>query len=106
MNTGKIIVPVDFTPASDQAVKQAIAIAKKAELSILLFHVITNEAKKKSENENLHIKLKELEASILKEGVKCDYQVATGNIFDEIPAFANKPNHRIDGNRNTWNTRF
>jgi nucleotide-binding universal stress UspA family protein len=95
MNTGKIIIPVDFTAASDQAVKQAIAIAQKAELSIMLFHVISNDAKSKSENEDVQINLKKLEVNVLNEDVKCEYKIATGNIFDEIPAIANKPNHRM-----------
>lgn len=92
MASQKIIVPVDFTPASDQAIEQAILIANKTGCSITLFHVIENEipGKHKTALSIIEDMLEALVNKIMKEDVKSDYSIATGSIFDEIPAFANR----------------
>ncbi|MFZ4520550.1 MAG: universal stress protein [Bacteroidales bacterium] len=76
----KIIVPTDLTRAANQAVRQAVVIARKAGFSLTLFHV--QEAGPGSETIE---KLKE-EASLISkvEGVPCDVIVKTGNVLEQI----------------------
>jgi nucleotide-binding universal stress UspA family protein len=91
----KIFVPIDFTTTSEQSAKQAILIAKKANYPITLFHVITNESSNKGENAAVLDKLKERTETVIKNGVACDSNVATGNIFDEIPKAANQIENQL-----------
>jgi nucleotide-binding universal stress UspA family protein len=93
MDNKKILVPVDFTATSEQSIKQAISLARKANYAISLFHVITDESSKKDLPASE--KLKEISKAIEKEGITCDFQVATGSIFDEIPRIANKFDHQL-----------
>jgi nucleotide-binding universal stress UspA family protein len=89
MENKKIFVPIDFTNTSEQSAKQAITIAQKANSAVSLFHVITDEANTKSENGKVTDKLKEKAEAIIKEGLECEFKIATGSIFDEIPKAAN-----------------
>lgn len=88
MENKKIFVPIDFTTTSEQSAMQAVTIAQKANSPISLFHVITDSIAK-SENEKIAEKLKVKTDAISKEGLNCEYKVATGSIFDEIPKAAN-----------------
>lgn len=78
----KILVPVDFTAASDCAVKQAALLASRSGSSVTLFHVMTGrkDASKISDD------LKTIAGRIFNEyKVYCDILVKEGNIFDAIP---------------------
>lgn len=91
MDSRRIIVPVDYTPASEQAIKQAILIARKTGYSIWLTHVL---GKEMSDNKLTRLSTSEdtLEAlakNVMDEGVSCRFSVVTGSIFNELPAFAN-----------------
>ncbi|MBK9356459.1 MAG: universal stress protein [Bacteroidales bacterium] len=93
MSTKKIIVPVDFTAASEQAIKQAINIALKSGCTISLIHVI-GEISKDSAREELvktRDKLQELTENTEKAGVRCETTISEGSIFTEIPSIANNP---------------
>jgi len=91
MDSKKIIVPVDFTPASEQAIKQAILIARKAGYSIWLAHVMGKEISDKNlpRLSTYEDTLETLAMNVRDEGVNCRFSVITGSIFDELPAFAN-----------------
>ena len=95
MDVKKIFVPIDFTTTSEQSTKQAIAIALRINYPVTLFHVITDESADESENAVIIDKLKAIANTVNKEGVICDYQTATGSIFDEIPKAANKLGNQL-----------
>jgi nucleotide-binding universal stress UspA family protein len=91
MQSKRIIVPVDFTDASENAIKQAILIARKNGSSIWLVHV----KDKKSSNTRLtelsaaEDNLEALAKNVKDEGVDCRYSILDGSIFGELPQFAN-----------------
>jgi len=95
MNIKKIIVPVDFTEASEQSTMQAIEIAKKANSSVTLFHVINDDTESKNRQTGVEDKLKEKVNQIHKEGIQSDFQIAFGSIFNVIPQVANKFDHQL-----------
>jgi nucleotide-binding universal stress UspA family protein len=81
-----IIVPTDFTRAANQAIRQAVAIAKKAGSSVTLFHVLDDDA---SSAETTRERLtKEAQTIEQNTGVMCDAKFGEGNIFDIIPRLA------------------
>jgi len=92
MESKKIIVPVDFTPASDQAIRQAVILARRAGFPVWLFHVTSAKTSDKVESENADVedKLEALAAKIRLDGIQCSFSTTGGNIFDEISEFANK----------------
>lgn len=91
MESKKIIVPVDFTPASEQAIKQANLIAIRSGFSVWLVHVMDKETsnKKLAELSTVEDNLEGLAKSVKDQGVVCRYSIVSGSIFDELPAFAN-----------------
>lgn len=91
MESKKIIVPVDFTPASDQAILQAISIAQKSMCSIRLLHLLENNTQGDIDETPLAIedKLNVLAKSIASHGIDSDFILKEGSIFDEIPLIAN-----------------
>jgi nucleotide-binding universal stress UspA family protein len=91
----KIFVPIDFTTTSEQSTKQATTIAFKANSPITFFHVITNESSKRGDKVAVLDKLKERTEMVSKNGVGCDYKIASGNIFDEIPMAANQIENQL-----------
>ena len=95
MDLKKILVPIDFTSTSEQSIKQAVSLARRANCSVTLFHVLTGESSDKDMKTSVPDKLKEKAELIIKDGINCDYQVATGSIFDEIPRAANKFDHQL-----------
>jgi len=95
MNSKKIFVPIDFTATSEQSISQAVSLSRKANYSISLFHVISDESSGKDNNKVVLDKLKEKAEMIIKDGINCDYQVAGGSIFEEIPRVANKFDHQL-----------
>jgi nucleotide-binding universal stress UspA family protein len=101
MNAKSILIPVDFTTASDQAISQSIAIARKAKLSLLMLHILTKDTYNSFEKSGKDIfnpgkKLKELSEKISEqEGISCEYEVVPGDIFHNIPAIANREENHI-----------
>lgn len=95
MNNKKIFVPFDFTTTSEQSAKQAVSIAVKANSSITLFNVKTDESKGNADHSVISEKLKENAKRIISDGVECDCQVAAGSIFDEIPKAANSLDNQL-----------
>jgi nucleotide-binding universal stress UspA family protein len=79
----RIIVPTDFTPAADQALRQAIVIAKKAGSSVTLFHVVDDRSVSVFETRE---KLNTTAEMIRQHsGITCEVLVKEGNIFEIIP---------------------
>jgi nucleotide-binding universal stress UspA family protein len=79
----KIIVPTDFTAAADQALRQAIVIAKKAGSSVTLFHVMDDRSASETETrEKLNTMAKMIRQN---SGIACEVMVKEGNIFEIIP---------------------
>ena len=76
----KIIVPTDLTKAANQAVRQAVVIARKAGFSLTLFHV--QETGSRPEAMEM-LKEEALRISQV-EGVPCDVIVKTGNVLEQI----------------------
>lgn len=91
MEPKKIIVAVDFTPASEQAIKQAVLIARKAGSSIWLVHVKDNEQPERrlSELSMAEDNLEALAKNIRDNGVVSRFSIVNGSIFEDLPAFAN-----------------
>lgn len=91
MNSKRIIVPVDFTDASENAIKQAIIIAQKDGSSIWLVHVNVNKSSNKrlTDLSTAEDNLEALAKNVKDEGVVCRYSILDGSIFEELPAFAN-----------------
>lgn len=92
MSNCKIIVPVDFTAASDRAVAVACSLAQSSGCSVSLIHVLNDELSGGQEKEISNIKTK-LDNLRLKHRLKEDDSealVLNGSIFDEIPAYSRK----------------
>ena len=92
MSNCKIIVPVDFTAASDKAVAVACSLAKSSGCSVSLIHVLNKELSERTEKEISNIKTK-LDNLRIQHRLKEDNSealVLNGSIFDEIPTFSNR----------------
>jgi nucleotide-binding universal stress UspA family protein len=78
----KIIVPTDLTNAAQQAIRQAIAIARKTGSSLTLIHVMDN---KSSSPEEVR-QILDLEADNIRKdtGLNCDVLIKEGNLFEVI----------------------
>lgn len=91
MNTKKILVPCDFTPAAESAAYVAAAIAKLSGMSITLIHILG----KDSEPEAV-AQLTELSKKITVDtSVLCDFQAVKGKLFSEITNAANDQIYRL-----------
>lgn len=92
MSKKRIVVPVDFSTASEQAVKQAIIISRTTDSSILLFHCMEQRSPEKriTDLKLVEENLEKLSAHIESEGIQCSHIIADGSIFDQIPAIANR----------------
>ncbi len=87
-----ILVPTDFTPVADCALDHAIEIAKLFNHTINLLHII---GKKTNEQQRERIlgKLKKIsETNHARTGIKIDYQIEEGSIFEEISSTASNLN--------------
>lgn len=82
----KIVVPTDMTPAAENAIRQAIVIAKKSGSSITLAHVLAPHSVFSSEIKQLL----EAEAELVKKqtGFPCDVFTQEGNLFEVISHLA------------------
>lgn len=96
MHQKRIIVPVDFTTAADQAIAQAISIARKANLSIMLLHILNKESKSSQSKNGLDALDTETELQNMankissEEKIHCIHNIVPGDIFEEIPTVANQ----------------
>lgn len=85
-----VLVPVDFTEASDCATNHAINIAKTGKHELVLVHVLDTVSKEKLKKEgkteaDLEKKLEMICEGIKDiEGLKASYQLAEGTIFKDI----------------------
>lgn len=80
MKTIKIIVPVDFTEVTDFVVKAAVAIAKKVNASITLFHVAGTR-----EDAEVELTMKSFATKHDPEsGIDFDFLITDGNILHQI----------------------
>lgn len=79
----KIIVPTDLTDAANQAIRQAVVIARKTESSLTLLHVLDN---KSASADDIRRNLQD-EALKIREtsGLACETLFIEGQIFDIIP---------------------
>ena len=79
----RIIVPTDFTKAANQAIIQAVVIAKRSNSSVTLFHVING---KSGSFDEVTKKLNtEAESIRQNSGITCEVLIKEGNIFEIIP---------------------
>lgn len=79
----RIIVPTDFTNAAEQAVKQAIVIAKRSGSSVTLFHVMDDKSASADEiMGKLNTGAERIRQSA---GIACEVLINEGNIFEIIP---------------------
>jgi nucleotide-binding universal stress UspA family protein len=80
MTNNRILIPVDFTDAADNAIKFATIAARKGTLAITLLHVASRQEPGEPES-----KLAGLAQSITSEsGVECHYLIRRGDLFEEI----------------------
>ena len=89
----KIIVPTDFTKAAGQAVKQAIAIARKSGSSLTLFHVLNE--RREEEGDVLKRLEADAESIIHDAGIACEVLVREGNIFETIPFIVSEKDYDL-----------
>lgn len=93
MTETKILVPVDFTAASDKAVEFAVHIAKKMHADITLLHVFEDEGISQEECED---KLNNIALTInAGNETYCDFICEPGSIFDVIPDTASRGAFRL-----------
>lgn len=86
MVENSILIPVDFTPASDKAIEFGIHLAKKGHFNISLLHVFEDDGKSLDECDQ---KLKALADKVSEhDEIFCDYMCERGNIFTLIPKIA------------------
>ena len=87
----KILVPTDFTPVGDCAIRHAVEVAKKHDDEVSIFHVI--EGKKNAEERLNEAKEKlEINADRIEQehGIRPETIVREGNIFDHIGQVADE----------------
>lgn len=93
MVENKILIPVDFTEASDKAIEFGIHIASKMQAGISLLHVYEDEGTTLEECEE---KLAKLSHKInLRDDAFSDYLCHEGNIFQVIPEVASRSGFRL-----------
>lgn len=82
----KIIVPTDLTEVSDHAIRQGIAIAKKARTDLVLLYVLEGRSLSIEETDKI---LKADAANIMKEtGVNCEIAIKKGAFYDVVSSEA------------------
>jgi len=93
MSEHKILVPVDFSPASEKAIEFGSMLAKAGKFNMMLLHVFEDDGMSIKECDT---KLKALSDKINAGGeVSCDFICEKGNIFDVIPHHAWKSPYRM-----------
>lgn len=101
MITSRILVPIDFSPAQEFAIREAILLAQKSNAGITLLHIIdksTQSELKKLGKDASHAseRLAHLSDEISAgHGISCDYLADEGNVIKDIARVA------ADGKYNT-----
>lgn len=87
MPTDRLLVPIDFTPASDVAVRHAAAIADRAGWRLALLHVRRPSEAEESARDRL------ADYAVLAEerGVACDVVTATGSVVSALVEATSDP---------------
>lgn len=80
MKRSILLVPYDFTPVADSAVKDAITIAKQTRADVMLLHVVKNTKEMQAANTKLEAVVQTLNQTEV--GIK--HRVEAGSIFDDI----------------------
>ncbi len=89
----RILIPVDFTDASDKAVEFGVFLAKKSQFTISLLHVFEDEGRSM---DVCKTKLKEIADRVNEsKGIQCDYFCEEGSIFTTIPEMASQNSIRM-----------
>lgn len=91
MKNQRILVPIDFTPATDHALEFAVIAAKRISAGIRLLHV---EDKKLTSETQDKLALQAGQVSG-EHRIDCDYVFRQGSIFTEIPKEAGDPDYRF-----------
>jgi len=93
MVENSILIPVDFTPASEKAIEFGTLLAKKGHFNITLLHVFEDDGKTVEECDH---KLKTLADKVSEDDeIFCDHLCEKGNIFTVIPKVAAKSIFRM-----------
>ncbi|MCX6251486.1 MAG: universal stress protein [Bacteroidetes bacterium] len=79
----KIIVPTDLTEAGHQAVRQAISIANKGKIDMLLLHIL--DEKSPSAEEVQQALENEARLAAEQSGRDCQYLIKEGTVFETLP---------------------
>ena len=88
MTEHRILIPVDFTVATNKAIEFGKFLAHKSKSDISLLHVFEDDGMSFEECKN---KLKAMADKIIAEGdISCDFICEKGNIFTLIPELAAK----------------
>lgn len=85
----KILIPVDFTPVTENALKYAIEFTKSGDFEITLFHVVDSDKGTPKANKKLNEMLLKYAPAT---SIKIKTLVKTGNIFDSIGEAAKEIN--------------
>lgn len=80
MKRSTLLVPYDFTPVADSAVKDAMAIAKQTKADVVLLHVVKHTKEMQTANIKLEAVVQKLDQTEV--GVK--HRIEAGSIFDDI----------------------
>ncbi|MBI2258355.1 MAG: universal stress protein [Flavobacteriia bacterium] len=87
MNHNLYIVPHDFTPIGDAALKYAIHLGKKIRVDIQIVHLISDKSKTMATKQ----KLEKIVQSIDKPSyIKCESKIIIGSIFEDLGKHAKK----------------
>ncbi len=82
----KILVPIDFTPVTENALKYAIGLTDVLGVNnIILFHVIASDKNFSEANEKLNLLLEKYKSET---SASLEMLIKPGNIFDEIGSTA------------------
>lgn len=82
----KIVVPTDLTERANQAIRQAIVIARKAQAKLVLLHILDS---KSPHSAGIEAKLNTQATGIWEEtGLECEILLKEGSVFDTIPVLS------------------
>jgi len=87
-----ILVPVDFTPASERAARYAAAIAREHNATLTLLHVVERWPAQEVDRARVMRELREKVQDIVREGaqgLRCNYRVEVGRVVETVLYTAN-----------------
>lgn len=91
MENKKILVPVDFTEASENSITYAVMIATEGLLGITLLHVDSGKKSEDAERSLQEISEKQQRAT----GVSFEYKIRKGNVLSEISKESNSLEYKL-----------